>query len=143
MGCHFLLQGIFLTQGSNLRLLHWQADSLPLAPPGKPIGVNMSVPFSQFIPSPFPPHDHKLVFYTHYYLYFVNKFICTPLLASLVASVCLQCGRPGLDPSVGKIPWRRKWQPPPVLLPGKFHGLRGSSEPCRLQYMGSQRIGHD
>ena len=26
---HFLLQGIFLTQGSNLGLLHWQADSLP------------------------------------------------------------------------------------------------------------------
>ena len=33
VGCHFLLQGIFLTQGSNPRLLrvwHWQADSLPL-----------------------------------------------------------------------------------------------------------------
>ncbi|XP_045022119.1 hairy/enhancer-of-split related with YRPW motif-like protein isoform X2 [Bubalus bubalis] len=30
MGCHFLLQGIFLTQGSNLCLLHWQAGSLPL-----------------------------------------------------------------------------------------------------------------
>ena len=31
--CHFLLQGIFLTQGSNLHLLcllHWQANSLPL-----------------------------------------------------------------------------------------------------------------
>ena len=28
VGCHFLLQGIFSTQGSNLRLLHWQADSL-------------------------------------------------------------------------------------------------------------------
>ena len=27
---HFLLQSIFLTQGSNLSLLHWQADSLPL-----------------------------------------------------------------------------------------------------------------
>ena len=26
-GCHFLLQGIFLTQGSNLHLLHWQVDS--------------------------------------------------------------------------------------------------------------------
>ena len=25
---------------------------------------------------------------------------------------------------VGKIPWRRKWQPTPVLLPGKFHGWR-------------------
>ena len=31
MGCHFLLQGIFLTQGLNLGLLHWQADSLPLS----------------------------------------------------------------------------------------------------------------
>ena len=30
VGCHFLLQGIFLTQGSNLHLLHWQMDSLPL-----------------------------------------------------------------------------------------------------------------
>ena len=39
-------------------------------------------------------------------------------------SVCLQCGRPGFNPWVGKIPWRRKWQPTPVLLPGKFRGLR-------------------
>ena len=30
MGCHFLLQGIVLTQGLNPCLLHWQADSLPL-----------------------------------------------------------------------------------------------------------------
>ena len=39
VGCHALLQGIFLTQGSNLHilcLLRWQAGSLPLAPPGKP-----------------------------------------------------------------------------------------------------------
>ena len=26
----------------------------------------------------------------------------------------------------GKIPWSRKWQPTPVLLPGKFHGQRGA-----------------
>ena len=32
--------------------------------------------------------------------------------------------RPGFDPWVRKIPWRRKWQPTPVLLPGKFHGQR-------------------
>ena len=35
VGCHTLLQGIFLIQGSNLHLfclLHWQVDSLPLAP---------------------------------------------------------------------------------------------------------------
>ena len=40
VGCRALLRGIFLTQGSNrhlLCLLHRQAGSLPLAPPGKPI----------------------------------------------------------------------------------------------------------
>ena len=36
VGCHFLLQGIFLTQGSNPCLLHWQADSLPLSHLGSP-----------------------------------------------------------------------------------------------------------
>ena len=29
--CHFLLRGIFLTQGWNPCLLHWQVDSLPLS----------------------------------------------------------------------------------------------------------------
>ena len=38
--------------------------------------------------------------------------------------ICLQCGRPGFDPWVGKIPWRRKWQPTPVFLPGKSHGQK-------------------
>ena len=40
------------------------------------------------------------------------------------SSVCLQCGRPGFNTWVRKILWRRKWQPTPVLLPGKFHGRR-------------------
>ena len=35
VGCHFLLQGIFLTKGLNLGLLHWQAGSLPAEPLGK------------------------------------------------------------------------------------------------------------
>ena len=38
--------------------------------------------------------------------------------------MCLQCRRPGFDPWVGKIPWRRKWQPTPVFLPGKSYGQR-------------------
>ena len=36
VGCHILLQRIFLTQGSNprfLHILHWQVGSLPLVPP--------------------------------------------------------------------------------------------------------------
>ena len=39
VGCHFLLQGIFLTQGLNPHLLqeilHWQAGSLPLSHLGR------------------------------------------------------------------------------------------------------------
>ena len=38
----------------------------------------------------------------------------------------LQCGRPGFDPWVGKIPWRREWLPTPVFWPGEFHGLYSS-----------------
>ena len=33
-------------------------------------------------------------------------------------------GDPGSIPGSGTIPWRRKWQPIPVLLPGKFYGWR-------------------
>ena len=36
---------------------------------------------------------------------------------------CPQCRRPGFDPWVGKIPWRRERLPPPVFWPGEFHGL--------------------
>ena len=37
---------------------------------------------------------------------------------------CRRCKRHGLDPWVRKIPWRRKWQPTLVFLPGKSHGQR-------------------
>jgi len=48
-------------------------------------------------------------------------------LASLVAqnvknSPAMQ--RPGFNPWVRKIPWRRAWQPIPVFLPREFHGQR-------------------
>ena len=38
--------------------------------------------------------------------------------------ICLQCRRPGFNPQVGKIPWRRAWQSTPVFLPGESHGQR-------------------
>ena len=37
---------------------------------------------------------------------------------------CRKCKRHRFNPWVGNIPWRRKWQPIPVFLPGKFHGQR-------------------
>ena len=36
----------------------------------------------------------------------------------------LQCRSPQVDPWVRNIPWRGKWQPTPVFLPGKSHGQR-------------------
>ena len=51
VGCHFLLQGIFLTQGSNSHLLylqHWQANRLPQAPPGKPCLFGNQYIYKQF-----------------------------------------------------------------------------------------------
>ena len=46
--------------------------------------------------------------------------------------VCLQSRRPRFDPWVGKILWRRKWQPTPVFLPGESQGRgtrRGTATP--------------
>ena len=40
---------------------------------------------------------------------------------------CCQCRshrRLGFDPWIGKIPWRRKWQPSPVFLPEESHGQK-------------------
>ena len=38
----------------------------------------------------------------------------------------LQCRRPGFDPRVGKIPWRRERLLTPAFWPGEFHGLHSS-----------------
>ena len=37
---------------------------------------------------------------------------------------CRRHRRCGFDPWVGRVPWRRKWQPTPVFLPGESHGQR-------------------
>ena len=49
--------------------------------------------------------------------------------------ICLWFRRHGFDAWVGKIPWRRKWQLTPVLLPGEFHGQRSLA--------GYSPLGHD
>ena len=51
-----------------------------------------------------------------------SAFFMVQLLASLVG-IYLQWGRPGFDPWVGKIPWRRERLPTPAFWPAKFQGL--------------------
>ena len=71
---------------------------------------------------------------TSHLIHFFSAPACLPGLNnnSLVAQLVknhLQGRRPGLDPRVGKIPWRRERLPTPVFWPGEFHGL---------QFMGRQ-----
>ena len=71
----------------------------------------------------------------------INTF--TESWASQVAQWCRRCRRQGFDFWVRKISWRRKWQPIPVFLPGKFQGQRtGGAGGGWLQSMGSQRVGY-
>ena len=81
MGCHALLRGIFLIQGSNphlLHLLHWQAGYLPLVPP-----QDMKPPY-QCGPEnliPYPLLIHPMSCY-HYYTIASSKE--TPLSQTLL-----------------------------------------------------------
>ena len=70
---------------------------------------------------------------------FLRKLYCSlgfPGGASGKEPVCpwRRCKRFGFHPWVGKIPWRRIWQPSPVFLPGEFHRWRS--------LMGYNRQGH-
>ena len=49
-------------------------------------------------------------------------------------------GENGLDPWVGKTPWRRKWHPTLIFLPGESHGQRSLAG---YSPWGHKRVGHD
>ena len=52
--------------------------------------------------------------------------ICLQTWLWVVKNLPINAGdvRHRFDPWVGKIPWRRAWQPTPVFLPGESHGQR-------------------
>ena len=50
-----------------------------------------------------------------------------------------QCRRHRFDPWVRNIPWRRKWEPTPIFLPGKSHGQRTLEDYSPW----GRRVGHD
>ena len=64
-----------------------------------------------------------------------------PHVPPLLHSQRLPSGAPFYlgDPWVGKIPWRKAWQPTPVFLPGKSHGQRSLAG---FWSIGSWRVGH-
>ena len=58
------------------------------------------------------------------------------------ACQCRMCGEVGFDLWVWKIPWRRKWQPTPVFLPGKSQGQRSLEGYSPWGHKGSDTSAH-
>ena len=80
----------------------------------------------------------KLIFYIK-----MISNICLSIRSSLVAQwqrIHLPARRHGFDPWVRKIPWKRKWQPIPVFLPGESHGQRSL---VSYSPWGCKRVRHD
>ena len=66
--------------------------------------------------------SHSLTVCLYIYVY-IQQMCGLPWRLSSEQSVCL-CWRHRFNPWVKKTPWRRKWQPTPVFLPGEFHRQR-------------------
>ena len=62
------------------------------------------------------------------YIYIIENTVYmglpTWLSGKVSACQCRRDSRRGFNPWVRKMPWRNKWQPTPVFLPGKSHGQR-------------------
>ena len=125
----FLLQGIFPTQGSNLLLLcllRWQEDFLPLSHQRSPYRyVCMYVYMCVCV------YMCACIYVCMYICVHVYMCVCMGLsVAQWVKNLpamqesAHDAGDLGLIPGSGRFPWRRKWQPTTVLLPGKSHGQR-------------------
>ena len=97
VGCHASLQGIFRTQGSNLCLfclLHWQAGSLPLVPPGKHIwGRKTQKQFPKTL-------THKIA---SYFLNTSGHQVLLPAFTSSSQSFFVLTSQPGGPSPPGKI----------------------------------------
>ena len=83
-----------------------------------------------------PPFDSLIHIYSQMILWWASQ---VELLVKNPRGSAGRCNRCGFDPWVGKIPWRRKWQPTPVFLPGESHGLTTWWDTVH----GVSRVGHD
>ena len=71
---------------------------------------------------------YTLILYVYLFIYMWYILLLWRILTSFLGASdgkrLPRVGRPGFDPWVRKIPWRKEWQPTPVFLPGEFHGQR-------------------
>ena len=136
MGCHFLLQGIFPTQGLNPRLLRQRADSLPLHHLGRPSTPN---PHRASIPRKDKPSRFRLAWHTEDQR-LASMILAWPLLGSgAPAPACWQASPPPSllpAPSCPPFPSAQAplWQQQKTLMMGelcwplRLHTARGLAD---------------
>ena len=110
VGCHFLLQRMFLTQGLNPGLPHRRQTLYHLSHQGI-LHTKCHIMKSQWL---------CLLFFRSY----AGTLLPRWLSGKKSACQSKKCRRHPLDPWVGKIPWRRKWQSTTIFLPRKSCGQR-------------------
>ena len=81
--------------------------------------------FSSCFPMSFFCSFSPLRTFVHHHLLHAFMTFCTWWLRQ---RICLHCGRPEFNSQFGKTPWRRKWLPTPVFLPGEFRGQRSLAD---------------
>ena len=117
--------------GTEPRSPALQANSSPFQPPKKP--KNTIVGGLSLFQGIFPSQETNWgLLHCRWILYQLRYW------GSL--SCIYSCRRQGFSPWLGKIPWRRVWQPTPVFLSGQSPW---TEEPGGLQSTGSHRAGHD
>ena len=129
-----------------------------LQPLGKPVSVSVKQADQRrelffFLSKSYDVSVCKYLFLNYHLLrtYYIPVTMVTPYMYYFIwpsqvtqwLSIHLPSRRLRFIPWVGKIPWRRTWQPTPVFLPGKFHGqrsLRGCSPWSRKELDMTERL---
>ena len=83
-------------------------DSMDCSPPGSSVHGVLQARVLEWLPFPSPGD-------------LPNPGV-EPGVAQMVKCLPAMWERSGFNSCIGKLPWRRKWQPTPVLLPRKSHG---------------------
>ena len=119
MGCHFLLQCMKVKSQSEVaQSCPTLSDLMDCSLPGSSVdGIFQAkvLEWGAIAFSGIYTHAHTYIYICGIHMYGLSRWF------SDEEPAC-QCRSCKFNPWVWNIPWRRKWQPTPVLLPGESHG---------------------
>ena len=99
--CHFLLQGIFPTEGLNTHLLHWQVDSLLLSHQGS--SLSLKIVYNFIVDEPLPSLYESSI--SPHKSFALSKLLCCKAYDAMLHPLGSQC------PQVQCKSWMNTWRP--------------------------------